>query len=168
MSKPRQNTAEMCAELAQPILENLGLFLWDVRFEKEGSGWFLRYFIDKEGGVDINDCEQFSRAIDPVLDHADPIEQSYCLEVSSPGIERELTRPWHFEKFEGKQVLAKLIRPVDGVREFCGTLISHEGGITRILCDGNTVEIAQKQAASIRVCDDFDYNAKEENDHGND
>ena len=103
----------------------MGLRLWDVRFEKEGSGWYLRYFIDKPGGVCIDDCERFSRAVDPLLDEADPIEQSYCLEVSSPGVERELTRPWHFEENLGRPVTARLISPRGGVREFSGTLLRY-------------------------------------------
>ena len=85
-------TVERAEQIARPVLEQLKLTLWDVRFEKEGSVWYLRYFLDKEGGVTIDDCEAFSRAVDPLLDEADPIEQSYTLEVSSPGVERELTR----------------------------------------------------------------------------
>ena len=107
MATAKKNTAEIAAELANPILLQMGLKLWDVRFEKEGGRWFLRYFIDKEGGVNINDCENFSRAIDPVLDAADPIDQAYCLEVSSPGVERDLVKPWHFEENIGRLVTAR-------------------------------------------------------------
>mgnify|MGYP000637488583 FL=1 len=84
----KKNTAAIAEELAAPILEEMGLQLWDVVYEKEGSGWYLRYYVDKEGGIDINSCEAFSRAISDVLDEADPIDGSYTLEVSSPGIER--------------------------------------------------------------------------------
>lgn len=84
--RKKENTTDTAARLAQPLLEELGLTLWDLRFEKEGSLWYLRYFIDKEGGVTIDDCEQFSRAVEKKLDAADPISQSYTLEVSSPGI----------------------------------------------------------------------------------
>ena len=94
--RKKESTIEVAARLAQPLLEELGLVLWDLRFEKEGSLWYLRYFIDKEEGVTIDDCERFSRAIDKRLDAADPIDQSYTLEVSSPGIERELTKDWHY------------------------------------------------------------------------
>ena len=93
----KKNTAAVAEELAQPILDEMGLLLWDVVYEKEGSGWYLRYYVDKEGGIDINSCEAFSRAVEKALDAADPIEGSYTLEVSSPGIERQLTRDWHFE-----------------------------------------------------------------------
>ncbi len=92
----KMNTAQACTKIAEPVAEELGLMLWDVRFEKEGSGWYLRFFIDKDGGVNIEDCENFSRKIDKVLDDADPIEQSYILEVSSPGIERNLIKPCTF------------------------------------------------------------------------
>jgi transcriptional regulator with GAF, ATPase, and Fis domain len=87
--KKHGNTAQICRELALPVAEKFGLELWDVRFEKEGSEWYLRFFIDKDG-LTIEDCENFSRAVEPILDQADPIEQHYCLEVSSPGIERKL------------------------------------------------------------------------------
>lgn len=118
----KKNTAAIAEELAAPILEEMGLQLWDVVYEKEGSGWYLRYYVDKEGGIDINSCEAFSRAISDVLDEADPIDGSYTLEVSSPGIERALTRDWHFETLMGQQLLVRLIRPVEGVRDFIGTL----------------------------------------------
>ncbi len=88
-------------ELAVPIAADLGLRIWDVRYLKEGSQWFLRVFIDKDGGVDINDCENMSRALDAPLDELDPIAGEYILEVSSPGIERELIRPEHFMQFIG-------------------------------------------------------------------
>lgn len=159
MAKAKQNTAQIAAELAQPVLLQMDLKLWDVRFEKEGGGWFLRYFIDKDGGVDINDCEKFSRTIDPILDAANPIEQSYCLEVSSPGVERELVKPWHFEENIGRSVTARLIRARDGVREIMGTLVSYADGIATIREEGSKVEqsVAKSEAAYIRLQDDYDY-----------
>ena len=159
MAKAKQNTAQIASELAQPVLLQLGLRLWDVRFEKEGGGWFLRYYIDKDGGVSINECEQFSRIIDPILDAADPIEQSYCLEVSSPGIERELTKPWHFEENIGRLVTARLIRARDGMREISGTLVSYTNSVAYIQApEGETTHaIAKNEAAYIRLQDDFDY-----------
>ena len=163
MANAKMNTAQVAADLANPVLISLGLKLWDVRFEKEGGRWFLRYFIDKEGGVNINDCENFSRAIDPILDAADPIDQAYCLEVSSPGIERELTRPWHFEENIGRPVTARLIRPRDGIREFEGILISYADN-TAVIKDENENEISIKktETAYIRLQDDYDYSKGEE------
>ena len=151
MAKAKPNTAQVAASLAEPLLEQMGLRLWDIRFEKEG-------------GVDINDCERFSRAIDPVLDAADPIEQSYCLEVSSPGVERELTRPWHFEENLGRKVNARLIRAKNGIREFSGILESYEDGVAVIRDEENdmTLSVAKSEAAYVRLQDDFDYSKGED------
>ncbi|MBR5558883.1 MAG: ribosome maturation factor RimP [Oscillospiraceae bacterium] len=158
----KPNTAAVCEELAKPVLEEMGLTLWDLRYEKEGSIWFLRYFIDKPGGVDINDCENFSRTIDKLLDEADPVDQSYTLEVSSPGIERELSRPWHFESCKGLQVMVRLIRPVDGVRDFSGTLNGMEGDqISLLLDEESEMCFAKNEAAYIRLCDDYVYGGQE-------
>ncbi|MBR6736670.1 MAG: ribosome maturation factor RimP [Oscillospiraceae bacterium] len=158
MAKEKKNTIAIAEELAAPILSEMGLELWDVRFEKEGSGWFLRYFIDKPGGVDINDCEKFSRAVDPLLDEADPIDQSYCLEVSSPGVERELVRPRHFEENIGKQVTVRLIRASNGVREFVGTLKGYADGVATVVTEeGDEKNVAKNEVAFIRLVDDFDY-----------
>lgn len=162
MATAKKNTAEIAAELAAPILEKMGLKLWDVRFEKEGGGWFLRYFIDKEGGVDINDCESFSRAIDPVLDAADPIEQAYCLEVSSPGVERDLVKPWHFEENLGRPVNVRLIRARDGVKDISGELVSYENNTAVIRGeDGEEYSVSKTEAAYIRLQDDYDYSKGE-------
>ena len=108
------STVKTVWEIAEPIAQSLGLEIWDIRFEKEGADWFLRIFIDKADGVSIDDCVEMSHAIDKPLDEADPIEQSYCLEVSSPGLERDLKRDAHFEKSIGDKIMVKLIRPVDG------------------------------------------------------
>lgn len=149
------NTVAAVWKIAQPIADELGLRIWDIRFVKEGADWFLRIFIDKDGGVDINDCENMSRAIDKPLDDADPIEQSYCLEVSSPGIERELCSEKHFEECEGEKIKVKLIRAVDGTREFCGILESHDGmRITLRLEDGSAMSIEKKETSYIKL-DDF-------------
>ena len=142
-AKPVKKTkaVDVAARLAAPVLAELGLELWDVRFEKEGSGWYLRYFIDKEGGVNINDCEAVSRRVDTLLDEADPIEQSYVLEVSSPGIERHLVKDWHFQRYIGQRVAVRLIRPVNGVRDFTGTLISKEGDNITILLEDDVQKL---------------------------
>lgn len=153
----KPNTVTVCEELARPVLDELGLTLWDLRFEKEGSTWFLRYLIDKEGGVTIADCENFSRSVDVLLDRADPIAQSYTLEVSSPGIERELCRPWHFERCAGQRVTVRLIRPVDGQRDFEGLLGGLEDDrVTLLLEDDVEMSFAKGEAAYIRLYDDYD------------
>lgn len=106
--------AAVCRTLAEPLARQLGLRIWDVRFVKEGADWYLRVFIDRDGGVSIDDCVDLTRLLSPALDEADPIDQSYCLEVSSPGVERELTRPEHFEAYRGRAVTVRLIRPRTG------------------------------------------------------
>ena len=154
----KPNTVSICEEIAAPIAEQLNLELWDVRFEKEGSTWFLRYLIDKPGGVDINDCEQFSRQVDKLLDEADPIDQSYCLEVSSPGVERELVKEKHFLQYMGSRLSVRFIRPIEGVRDFEGTLNGYEdGNITILLDDDIEMTLNKTEAAYIRLFDDFDY-----------
>lgn len=149
------NTVNTVWEIAEPIAQSLGLEIWDVRFEKEGADWFLRVFIDKEGGVSIDDCVDMSHAIDKPLDEADPIEQSYCLEVSSPGLERDLKRDAHFEKSLGEKIMVKLIRPVDGQREFKGTLESYDNGNFELLLEEGTKLMINKKETSYVKLDDF-------------
>ncbi len=153
-----KNTVTAVEEIARPIADDLGLRIWDVRYLKEGSQWYLRIFIDKDGGVDINDCERMSRALDEPLDQADPIDGEYILEVSSPGIERELVKPEHFAAFIGADIMVKMIRPIDGIgKEFKGVLTAFEDGEVTVTDHSgeNTVTINKKDAAYIKL-DDFD------------
>ena len=106
---------ELVAKLAQPVVEEKGCELWDVEYVREGSERFLRIYLDKEGGVDINDCEAVSRAMDPILDEADPIPESYHFEVCSAGLERALKRPGDFARFMGSPITVKLYRPRNGL-----------------------------------------------------
>lgn len=154
-NKKKPNTVSVAEKLVIPVLEEYGLELWDVRFEKEGSQWYLRYFIDKDGGVNIKDCEHVSRAVDKLLDELDPIEQSYILEVGSPGIERELKKDWHFQKYLGSLVNVRLIRPFEGKRDYTGELLSKTGGEIKIVLDGS-VEMAflEAEAASVKLAAD--------------
>ncbi len=149
------NTVNAVWEIAEPIANGLGYELWDVRFEKEGANWYLRIFIDKEDGISINDCVDMSHAIDKPLDEADPIEQSYCLEVCSPGLERDLKRDAHFEKSIGKKIMVKLIRPIEGQREFKGTLESYDNGNFELLVEGGTKLMINKKETSYVKLDDF-------------
>ena len=122
----KKSTVQKVRELAQPIADELGLFLWDVRFEKEGAMWYLRVLIDKDGGVDMNDCEAFTRPMNKALDDADPISQSYVLECGSPGLGRELRLPEHFEVCIGDVIRVRLIRPDEnGEREFDTIVAAH-------------------------------------------
>lgn len=149
------NTALIVRGIAEPIAKELGLEIWDVRYQKEGTQWYLRVFIDKETGVSIDDCVEMSHALDKPLDEADPIAEAYCLEVSSPGVERELTRPEHFAKFLNSKVMVKLIRPVDGKRDFKGTLESYDDSVVTVRCeDGSGISFEKKEAAWVKL-DDF-------------
>lgn len=145
-------------ELCEPIVKEFGLSLWDVRYVKEGADWYLRIFIDKEGGVDITDCEKVSRAVNTPLDELDPIENAYCLEVCSPGIERELVRDEHFMQFIGADIMVKMRRPIEGIgKDFCGVLKGYDDGMVTISDHSgeNEVTISKKDAAWIKL-DDFD------------
>ncbi len=122
--------AERVFDLVKDTVESCGVDLWDVRFVKEGASYYLRIFIDKRDGVSINDCTDVSHAIDPLLDEADPIDKSYYLEVCSPGIERELTRPEHYVKSIGKTVVVKLFKAIDGAKEFTGVLKDFDGNLS--------------------------------------
>lgn len=152
----KNNTVSKVFELAEPYAKELGLEIWDIRFLKEGTDWYLRIFIDKDGGVSIDDCVNLTHAVTKPLDEADPISQSYTLEVSSPGIERELITPAHFSKFIGAKVMMRLIRPIEKVRDFSGTLKSFEDGkITLTLADGEELTVDKKETSYVKL-DDFD------------
>lgn len=122
------------AELARPYVEQAGCALWDVEYVKEAGEWFLRVYIDKEGGVGIDDCEAVSRPLSDALDEADPIAGSYTFEVSSAGLDRALKRPEHFARCMGQQVDVKFYRPVDGGKAVTGALTGYEDG--DVIVDG--------------------------------
>ncbi|MBR5976616.1 MAG: ribosome maturation factor RimP, partial [Clostridia bacterium] len=116
-----------------------------------GADWYLRIFIDKEGGVSIDDCVEMTHAIDGPLDELDPIKDAYTLEVSSPGAERALTRDSHFEAYIGSKVMVKLIRPLDGKREFKGILEAYKDGEVTV----DSITFNKKDASYVKL-DDFD------------
>ena len=123
---------ELVAKLAAPAVEAAGCELWDVEYVREAGEWYLRLYLDKEGGVDIMDCEAVSRTVSDLLDEADPIEGSYTFEVSSAGAERALKRPGDFARFMGSPVLVRLYKARDGRKEFAGDLTGYgeDGAIT--------------------------------------
>ncbi|MDO4199311.1 MAG: ribosome maturation factor RimP [Clostridia bacterium] len=121
------SVAEIVYGIAKPFADELGLEIWDIKFLKEGPNHILRIFIDKSDGITLDDCEAMSRAIDAPLDEADPIAVSYSLEVCSPGIDRELTKDEHFEKFRGYDVKVRLVRPNDsGEKVLEGVLVDFD------------------------------------------
>ena len=152
------NTVSRVTEIVEPYAKELGLDLWDIRFVKEGTDWYLRIFIDKEDGISIDDCVDLTHAITKPLDEADPISQSYTLEVSSPGVERELVTDSHFEKYVGSPVMLRLIRPIDKVRDFSGVLSSYNNGeLTVTLENGESISVNKKETSFVKL-DDFDIN----------
>ena len=151
------NTAQRVEALVRPVIEQMGLRLWDVVFEKEGPDWYLRVLIDRDGPMDTDTCAEVSHAIDPILDEADPIEQSYYLEVGSPGLGRRLTRPEHYAALLGQKVSVRLIRPAeDGAREFSGILMSREGSTAVLETPNGPRSFEVPSAAMVRLCDDED------------
>lgn len=145
--------------LVEPITAELDLLLWDVRFVKEGATWILRVVIDREDTpVSINDCVDVSRRLSPVLDEADPIPQSYCLEVTSPGADRELTRPEHFAYYEGLPVTVTLYAPDEqGRKELEGLLLeSEEGSLCLQDPEGDTLTFDKKAVAAVHAIDDWE------------
>lgn len=154
--KKKSNTVDIVWQLAKPIAESLGLDIWDVRFLKEGSDWFLRIFIEKDDGVTIEDCEKLSRAIDQPLDELNPIDTPYCLEVCSPGLERELIRQEHFESFIGSSVIVKTIRPLENIgREFVGILEGFDNGLITIgsIDNHEHINVSKKDVVFVKLND---------------
>lgn len=139
---------DVVAQLAQTIVEQAGCTLWDVEYVKEAGEWFLRVYIDKEGGVDINDCEAVSRPLSDLLDEADPIQGSYTFEVSSAGLDRPLKKPEHFAACAGQQVDVRFYRPVDGRKEYTGALVGCDGD-GNVTVDDKTFE--KKDVAQVRL-----------------
>ena len=146
---------ELVAGFAKPIVEEHGCELWDVEYVREGSDYFLRLYLDKEGGVDIVDCEAISRAMDPILDETDPIAESYHFEVCSAGIERPLKRPGDFEKFMGSPIFVKLYRPVNGLKEIPGILRGYEDGRVTVEAGKQTLTFEKSQVALVRLRVEF-------------
>jgi ribosome maturation factor RimP len=142
---------EAVAALALPIVEQAGCTLWDVEYVKEAGEWFLRVYIDRDSGVDIDCCEAVSRPLSDALDEADPIQGGYTFEVSSAGLDRALKKPEHFEKCMGRTVDLKLYRPVDGGKERTGTLTGYENGAVSV--DG--VRFEKKDVAQVRLHVEF-------------
>lgn len=137
--------------LAEPVAAQCGCEVWDVEYVREAGAWYLRVYIDKPGGVGIDDCEAVSRALDPVLDEADPVPGSYVFEVSSAGAERELKRPGDFERFIGEQVEVKHYQPIDGVKSHVGLLRGYDNGDVTVEVNGAERVFKKAQVAQVRL-----------------
>lgn len=149
------HTVKLIRQLIEEPIKALGLKLWDVRFVKEGASWYLRIFIDKDGGVSIDDCTDVSHAVDPILDEADPIDVSYYLEVCSPGLNRELKEKSHFLSFIGNEVLLTLYKAENGTKSVRGILTDFiDGPVLKI---GEDIkEYPLSAVAKATLCDDID------------
>lgn len=151
-----KNIAASVRELVSPIALDMGYHIWDVEFVKEGADKYLRITLDSEEGINIEDCEKFHRAIDPVLDEADPISEAYILEVSSPGIERELKYPEHIDACEGWDVEVKLYAPRNGSKLFRGVLEGYGDGGEIVVKQGEEqVSFKPEEIAKISTYFDF-------------
>ena len=146
---------QIVESFAKPIVEAHGCSLWDVEYVREGSERFLRLYIEKEGGVDITDCEAISRAVDPVLDEHDPIQESYHFEVCSAGLERTLKRPADFQRFMGSPVMVKLYRPRNGLKEIPGILRGYEDGCVTVETGKETITFTKSEVALVRLRVEF-------------
>ena len=146
---------EQVAQFAEPVVRAHGCTLWDVEYVREGGERFLRLYIDKDGGVDISDCEAVSRAVDPILDEKDPIPDSYNFEVCSAGLERQLKRPSDFEQFMGSAVTVKLFKAVNGAKEYAGTLTGYNDGAVTIEAAGTTYTFQKNEVAQVRLRVEF-------------
>ena len=139
------------SEIARPVVEEEGCSLWDVEYVREAGTWYLRVFIDRDGGVSIDDCERVSRRLDPILDEEDPIPGSYVFEVGSAGADRELKRPGDFDRFMGSEVEVRLYRPVEGSQRFTGTLTGYADGAVSIAAGNRTLRFEKDQVAQVRL-----------------
>ncbi len=157
--KRRKGTAQRVREIAEPIASSLGLSVWDVTFTKEGADHYLTVYIDREGGVSIDNCVDMTHALDPELDRENPIDGPYMLSVSSPGADRKLTRPEHFRLTLEKPVRVRLIRPLEtGERELEGILmdVAENGDFELLLSEEDSRVIAKKDCAFVQRIDYFE------------
>ena len=147
--------SSMAEQIARPVVENNGCKLWDVEYVREAGSWFLRIYIDKDGGVSIDDCEAISREMDPILDEKDFIPDSYVFEVCSAGADRVLKRDEDFEMFMGHMIDLNLYRPIDGSKSYTGKLVSHSEAETAIDSAGRNIGFKNEDIAQVRLHVDF-------------
>ena len=146
---------DLVASFAKPVVEAHGCELWDVEYVREGDQRFLRLYLDKEGGIDIEDCEKIHRALDPILDEKDPIAESYHFEVCSAGLERPLKRPSDFARFMGDPILVKLYRPRKGLKELPCVLRGYEEGRVTVEAGKETITFEKSEVALVRLRVEF-------------
>lgn len=151
----RNKTEQEVIKLLEPIIEPKGIYLWDIEFKKEGPSYYLRIFLDKDGGIGLSDCEEVSRAMSDALDVADPIPQEYMLEVSSAGLDRSIKYDFHFEKCQGMKVDVKLFGVIDGFKEFTAILLGHDSENVKFEIEGNEKAFPKNKISSIKLTVEF-------------
>lgn len=152
----KENYEAKAEEMIMPILEANGFSLYDIEYVKEAGSWYLRAYIDKPGGITINDCETVSRAFSEKLDEDDFIEEAYIMEISSPGLGRRLTKDRHFANSLGEEVELKLYKPLDGSREYTGLLKAYDkDSITIALSESEDLTVPRSELANVRLTIDF-------------
>ena len=156
----KKNIAGNVWDLIEPIADELGYKIWNVEYVREGADMYLRVTIDSENGIDLSDCERMTRAIDPLLDEADPIEDSYFLEVSSPGVERVLVTDEHFAAMAGSEVEVKLYRALNGAKVLYGVLVGKDEGVITINTAEGEVKLEAKACAKVTTVYDWQSDMK--------
>jgi ribosome maturation factor RimP len=146
----KRKVEDIVHELAKPIIDRNNFELVEIEFKKEGPDWYLRVYIDKEGGITIDECKSVSEELSDLLDVVDPIEQSYIFEVSSPGIDRPLKTDRDYEKNNGKLIEIKLFSPLDGKKVYEGILNGHTTDEVQIEAEGKMLKINKSSIALIR------------------
>lgn len=150
-------TEQKVYDLIRPITDELGYYLWDVCYEKEGALWYLRVFIDQDEGISINDCERATAPISKLLDEKDPVDQSYILEVGSAGLERDLVKEEHFEVCQGDKVRIRFIRETNGEKEITAVLAgADKEGVSVIDESGNEKKFPLSDIAFVKLYMDFE------------
>ena len=152
------NTEQKIFDMAKPIADELGYDIWDIQYVKEGAEWYLRVFIDKEDGIDIDDCEAMTRPLNDKLDELDPIKEGYIFEVGSAGLERELVREEHFEACMGMDVRAHLFTAVNGSKDVIGTLAAYDKESVTIKTGEEETKLSLSDITYIRLYVEFDFN----------
>ena len=156
MAKSNTGIAARIRPALEPVVENLGYHIWDIVYVKEGADFYLRITIDREEGVDIDGCELVHRAIDPVLDEIDPIQDAYYLQVESPGLERELRTPEHFVFCNGEKIVVKLYKAVDGLKQLTGVMTTEDGKEISLDMGAKTVTLPIDAIAKANILFEFE------------
>jgi ribosome maturation factor RimP len=149
--KMKKTVREVVREAIEPTVTELGYSIWDITYSKIGADYHLEITIDSENGINIDDCEKVHRAIDPIIDECDPIEDFYYLDVSSPGIERELRTEEHINLSIGERVEAKLFAQKDGRKSIIGTLSAFQDGKITITEGENAIVLTQSEVSKLQT-----------------